>query len=160
MALPEQKLSKPVRRPLALSPIELGAWRGFLRAHAELVRALDAALREKHDLPLAWYDVLVVLEEAPGHRLRMADLSASVILTPSGITRLVDRMTAEGLVRRERCASDRRGYFAVATDEGLARLTEARPTHRSDVRRLFLAAFDPQELASLAAYWRRLPASS
>lgn len=159
--MPEQKLSKPDdRQTVKFSPVELGAWRGFLRAHAELVSVLDAELREKHDLPLAWYDVLVVLEEAPGHMLRMADLCASVILTPSGVTRLVDRMSAEGLLRRERCASDRRGYFAVATEEGLARLNEARTTHCSGVRRLFLAAFEPGELAALAAYWERLPASA
>ena len=145
---------------MRFSPTELGAWRGFLRAHAELVRALDAELRERHDLPLAWYDVLVVLEEARGRKLRMTELSDSLLLTPSGVTRLVDRMSAEGLLRRERCDSDRRGYFALASEEGRARLDEARPTHRRGVRRLFLSAFESQELATLAAYWERLPASS
>ena len=158
--MPEQRLSKPA--PAATTRFdttELGAWRGFLRAHAELVRALDAELRERHGLPLAWYDVLVVLDEAPGRMLRMAELSASVLLTPSGITRLVDRMAAAGLVHRERCDSDRRGYFAVATDEGLECLGEARQTHRRGVRRLFLDAFAAEELATLSSFWERLPAS-
>lgn len=158
--MPQQRLSKPgLRRTTGFDPTELGAWRGFLRVHAELVRDLDAELRERHGLPLAWYEVLVVLDDAPGRMLRMAGLSASVLLTPSGITRLVDRMGAAGLVRRERCDSDRRGYFAVATEEGLARLNEARPTHRRGVRRLFLSAFTAEELATLASFWDRLPAS-
>ncbi len=158
--MPDAAYSKP-DRPYrgSFTATELGAWRGFLRAHAELVRTLDAELRERHGLPLAWYDVLVVLDEAPERRLRMADLSASVLLSPSGVTRLVDRMSAERLVRRERCSSDGRGYFAVATTEGLRRLEEARPTHRDGVRRLFLAAFAPPELATLEAFWHRLPAS-
>jgi DNA-binding MarR family transcriptional regulator len=157
--LPRQRLSKPGSAVTArLEPTELGAWHGFLRAHAELVHVLDTELREEHDLPLAWYDVLVVLDEAPGRMLRMAELSASVLLTPSGVTRLVDRMGAAGLVRRERCGSDRRGYFAVATERGLALLDEARPTHRRGVRRLFLDAFTPDELAALASFWERLPA--
>lgn len=159
--MPQQRPAKPGSgRATKLDPTELAAWRGFLRAHAELVRAFDAELRERHDLPLAWYDVLVVLDEAPGRMLRMTELSASVLLTPSGITRLVDRMAAAGLVRRERCDSDRRGSFAVATAEGLARLDEARPTHRRGVRQRFLSAFSPEELATLASYWERLPASS
>jgi DNA-binding MarR family transcriptional regulator len=158
--LPEQRLSKPAPTSTTrFDATEIGGWRGFLRAHAELVRALDAELRERHDLPLAWYDVLVVLDEAPGRMLRMAELSASVLLTPSGITRLVDRMVASGLVRRERCDFDRRGYFAVATDEGLGRLDEARQTHRRGVRRLFLDAFTAEELVTLSSFWERLPAS-
>ena len=158
--MPEQRLSKPAPPATPrFDATELGAWRGFLRAHAELVRALDAELRKRHDLPLAWYDVLVVLDEAPARMLRLAELSASVLLTPSGITRLVDRMAAAGLVRRERCDSDRRGYFAVATDEGLARLGEARQTHRAGVRRLFLDAFAAEELTTLRSFWERLPAS-
>ncbi len=159
--MPQQRLSKPEPAASArFNPTELGAWRGFLRAHAELVRDLDAELRERHGLPLAWYDVLVVLDDAPRRMLRMAELSTSVLLTPSGVTRLVDRMAAAGLVRRERCDSDRRGYFAVATEEGLARLDEARPTHRRGVRRLFLSAFETEELAALASFWKRLPAST
>jgi DNA-binding MarR family transcriptional regulator len=143
-----------------IAPSELAAWRGFLRVHAELIRVLDAELRERHGLPLAWYDVLVVLVEAPHRRLRMGDLSASVLLTPSGVTRLVDRMSTAGLVCRERCSSDRRGYYAVATARGLALLSEARPTHRDGVRRLFLAAFEPHELAMLRSFWQRLPVSA
>ncbi len=157
--MPRRRRERTLGVAGAFSPVELGAWRGFLRAHVELVRTLDAELRARHGLPLAWYDVLVVLDDAPGRRLRMADLSAAVLLTPSGVTRLVDRMSAAGLVRREPCPSDGRGSFAVATGEGVARLDEARVTHRAGVRRLFLDAFRPHELASLEDLWTRLPAS-
>ena len=73
-------------------------------------------------LPLSRYDVLLNLAEAPGGRLRMQELSASVLLSKSGLSRLVDRMVAAGLVRRERCEDDRRGWFAVLTDQGRSAL--------------------------------------
>jgi DNA-binding MarR family transcriptional regulator len=139
-----------------LSPVELDAWRGFLRAHAAVARRLDAELQEHHGLPLTSYDVLVNLEDAEGGRLRMYELAGAVLLSLSGVTRLVDRLVADGLVCRERCAQDRRGAFCVLTDAGRARLAKARPTHLDGVRRLFLAAFSTEELAGLGTLWRRL----
>ncbi len=138
-----------------LTPDELAAWRGFLRAHARLVRELDAELVAAHGLPLAWYDVLVVLDEAGG-RLRMAELARAVLLSVSGTTRLVDRLVREGLVEREPCEDDGRGAYAVLTPAGAVRRRAARPTHLAGVRERFLSALQPDDLACLAALWPRL----
>lgn len=139
-----------------LSPEELAAWRGFLRVQSSLFRRLDAELSAAHDLPLRSYEVLLLLADAPRRRLRMADLSRSVLLSASGMTRLVDRLQREGLVGRERCPEDGRGYFAVLTDEGDRRLQQARATHLAGVRRLFLERLDGDDLTRLAAYWELL----
>jgi DNA-binding MarR family transcriptional regulator len=135
---------------------ELAAWRGFLRVQSSLFRQLDAELTATHDLPLRHYEVLLLLEDAPRHRLRMADLSRSVLLSASGMTRLVDRLEREGLVDRERCPEDGRGYFAVLTEEGDRRLQEARATHLAGVRRLFLDRLGGDDLERLAVYWELL----
>jgi DNA-binding MarR family transcriptional regulator len=145
-------------RPLAkeLAPAELGAWRGFLRAHSVLVKALDAELQAAHGLPLSSYEVLITLRAAPDKRLRMAELADRVILSRSGMTRLVDRLEREGLLERDRCSSDARGFFAVLTPKGEELLVTARATHLDGVRERFLAQFDPDELATLARWWDRL----
>jgi DNA-binding MarR family transcriptional regulator len=139
-----------------LSDDELAAWHGFLRAHAHLVRELDAELTDEHSLSLSAYDVLVQLAHAPGRRLRMSELAASVLLTPSGLTRLVDRLCREGLVERIPCDEDARGSFAVLTDTGLERFAAARGTHLDGVRRFFLAHFSDADLRRLADGWRRV----
>jgi DNA-binding MarR family transcriptional regulator len=139
-----------------LSRHELAAWRGFLRVHSSLFHQLDAELLAADDLPLRSYEVLLLLEDAPQRRLRMTDLSRSVLLSPSGVTRLVDRLEREGLVARERCAEDGRGYNAVLTGAGEARLQRARQTHLSGVRRLFLDKLSDEDLLQLAAYWDKL----
>jgi DNA-binding MarR family transcriptional regulator len=136
-----------------LSAEELAAWRGFLRVQSALFRDLDAELTAAHDLPLRSYEVLLLLQDAPERRLRMSDLSRSVLLSPSGMTRLVDRLQREGLVGRERCAEDGRGYYAVLTEAGGRRLREARATHLAGVRRLFLDRLCADDLRRLAAYW-------
>jgi DNA-binding MarR family transcriptional regulator len=144
-----------------LTPVELGAWRGLLRVHSGIVRELDRELQGAHGLPLTHYEVLIYLHAAPGRRLRMSDLASSVLLSQSGVTRLVDRLERQGLVERERCDDDRRGLYARLTPAGAARLQKARPTHLAGVRRLFLRQFDEEELAHLAALWERvLPGSS
>jgi DNA-binding MarR family transcriptional regulator len=139
-----------------LSDEELGAWRGMLRVHAELLRALDAELEARHDLPISSYDVLVNLAEAPGGKLRMRDLADAVLLSRSGLTRLVDRLEREGLLRRVPCPSDARGAFAEVTPAGRERLAEARPTHLAGVRERFLSRFEAAELSLLASLWERV----
>ena len=145
-------------RPLAreLSPAELGAWRGFLRVHSTLVKALDAELQAAHGLPLSSYEVLITLRTAPGKRLRMAELADRVILSRSGMTRLVDRLEREGLLERDKCSSDARGYFAVLTPKGEELVATARSTHLDGIRERFVAHFEPEELATLARWWDRL----
>jgi len=139
-----------------LSPRELAAWRGFLRTHAALVKALDAELVAAHELPLSSYEVLLYLDNAPEGRMRMSELADSVLLSRSGVTRLVDRLVTEGLIERAACATDRRGWFAALTDLGRARLREARPTHLAGVRKLFLRRFSELEPDELAGCWERV----
>jgi DNA-binding MarR family transcriptional regulator len=141
---------------LELTGTELGAWRGMLRVHAALVRELDAELYAAHDLPLSSYDVLIYLQAAPGKRLRMAELADSVLLSRSGVTRLVDRLEREGLIARDTCTSDGRGCFAVLTEQGEQVLARARPTHLAGVRERFLSRFSDDELVQLALFWERV----
>lgn len=150
----------PVPAPAGSEPCldrrELRAWRGLLRAHAALTKALDAQLEAGHGLPLISYEVLLQLADAEDRRMRMRDLASSVILSRSGLTRLVDRLEADGLLRRETCPSDARGAFAVLTDAGLERLHAARATHLAGVREMFLTHFDDAELDALGDAWERV----
>jgi DNA-binding MarR family transcriptional regulator len=138
-----------------LDPAELRAWRAFLTRHARLARRLEADLLSHSNLPLAEYDVLFQLALAEGRRLRMNELADRALLSRAGITRLVDRLTADGLVTRMKCASDARGYFAVLTDNGLRLLKEATPSHLAAVRRFFLESFTAAELETLAELLER-----
>jgi DNA-binding MarR family transcriptional regulator len=117
----------------------LTAWRAFLESHARVTRLLDEELRVEHGLSLAEYDALLQLAQAPERRLRMNQLADRVILSRSGITRLVDRLEAEGLVERAHCSSDARGADAVLTPGGLDRLRSASRTHLRGVEAHFLA---------------------
>jgi DNA-binding MarR family transcriptional regulator len=128
----------------------------MLRAHAALTRALDAELTREHDLPLSSYEVLLFLNDSDEGRMRMSELAESVLLSRSGLTRLVDRLERQGLLRRERCASDARGLFAEITDEGRAAFAEARKTHLDGVRRLFLDHFSRDELRTLGEFWEKV----
>ncbi len=142
----------------ALSPAELAAWRGFLRAHALLVRELDCELEAAHGLPLVSYELLVRLEKAPDQRMRMRELADAVMLSRSGLTRLVDRLVRDGLIRRSTCSADARGAYAVLTPKGMRALQTARPVHLDGVRRRFLDHFDADDLATLTDVWERLTA--
>jgi len=139
-----------------LAPAELGAWRGMLRVHSALVKALDAELLATHGLPLTSYEVLVTLQAAPGRRRRMAELADSVLLSRSGTTRLVDRLERDGLLERDTCDSDGRGCFAVLTDQGEELLAKARATHLEGVRERFLRHFGPAEHEQMAEWWNRV----
>jgi DNA-binding MarR family transcriptional regulator len=127
----------------------LDAWRAFLTAHARVLRRLDEELRREHDLTLAEYDALLQLAQAPDRRLRMTRLAGLVLLSKSGVTRLIDRLEADGFVQRTQCASDARGAEAVLTPAGLDRLRGAARTHLSGIERYFLAALDSSELSTL-----------
>jgi DNA-binding MarR family transcriptional regulator len=139
-----------------LAPAELAAWRGLLRAHAALVKALDAELVAQHDLPLSSYEVLISLQAAPDRRLRMAELADALLLSRSGMTRLVDWLERGGLIERVSCDADGRGMYAALTDVGDELLARARPAHLDGVRRRFLDHFEPAELATMGAFWDRL----
>jgi DNA-binding MarR family transcriptional regulator len=149
-------MTSPTPQLEELSAAELGAWRGLLRVHAALVRALDAELDARHNLPLTSYDVLIHLQAAPDKRLRMAELADRVLLSRSGLTRLADRLEREGLIARDTCTSDGRGSFAVLTEQGERLLGRARPTHLGGVRERFLSHFDDDELRLLGQFWERV----
>jgi DNA-binding MarR family transcriptional regulator len=135
---------------------QLAVWRVFLRAHATVVRALEAELAASGELPLASYDVLVQLTEADAHRLRMTELADRVLLSRSGMTRLVDRLEGDGLVVREPFPDDARGMYAVITDLGIARLRAATGVHLPGVVRHFVSAFTPAELDQFGVLLQRL----
>jgi DNA-binding MarR family transcriptional regulator len=135
---------------------ELRAWRGMLRVHAQLSKALDAQLIAEHALPLSSYEVLMYLSDADNGRMRMNELAASVLLSRSGLTRLVDRLEREGYLERCSCAHDARGAFAVLTPAGREKVEAARATHLAGVRELFLSNFSSDELDVLGDAWERV----
>ena len=139
-----------------LSPPELRAWRGMLRAHAALAKALDAQLEAAHGLQLSSYEVLTYLADAEDERMRMCDLASSILLSRSGLTRLVDRLQREGLIERVACDADARGAFAKLTPAGREKLRAARATHLAGVRAHFLDLFTPEELEVLGGAWDRV----
>lgn len=134
-----------------LDPEPLAAWREFLRSHAVVTAALSRELEEAHGLPLAQYDVLVQLDEAPRGRLRMQELASRVLFSRSGLTRLVDRMVGEGLVERERCEDDRRGTNAVLTSAGRKRLRDASGVHLRGIREHFSRHLSAADVRGLRA---------
>jgi DNA-binding MarR family transcriptional regulator len=138
-----------------LDPVELRAWRGFLTRYARVSRRLEADLIARSNLHLAEYDVLFQLAKAEGQRLRMNELADRALLSRAGITRLVDRLAADELVGRVKCDSDARGYFAVLTAGGLARLLDATPDHMAAVRHFFLESFTAPELVTVAELMER-----
>ena len=138
------------------APADVAVWRSFLRAHSRLLRQLESDLVERGEIPLATYDVLVQLTEAPDHRLRMTELADLVLLSRSGLTRLIDRLERDGLVRREPCADDARGMFAVLTSLGVDRLRSASYVHLPGVGAHFVRRYNRQELARLGQLLARL----
>jgi DNA-binding MarR family transcriptional regulator len=140
----------------ALSPRDprIATWRDFLIAHARLERLLDEDLRSEHDLSLAEYDALLQLAEAPGRRLRMHQLADQVLLSRSGVTRLIDRLVADGSVERDSCLTDARGAEAVLTAAGLDRLRDAAPTHLRGIAQHFLGSIAPADLSAVARAMR------
>ncbi len=128
-----------------ISAEELAVWRVLLRAQVRISRHLHQDLLNEHDLALGSYDVLQHLAEQPDGRLRMNDLADRVLLSRSGLTRLVDRLQRDGLVRRESCASDARGLFAVLTTQGRERLHKATATYHRGIREHLLGRLDTAE---------------
>jgi DNA-binding MarR family transcriptional regulator len=146
----------PTRGTGLLDGRELGAWRGLLRTHREIVSVLDEELQRTHDLPLNSYEVLLLLADSPRGRMRMGELAKGLLLSRSGLTRLVDRLERRELVERVRCEEDARGLFAKITPGGRELFEAARPDHLDGVRRHFISRLDPADLDRLAEIWRHL----
>ena len=144
--------------PAPLDELQLAAWRALITANAVLLDMLGDELEAASGMALTTYDVLVQLTEAPDGHLRMSELAELVVLSRSGLTRLVDRMVRDGLVRREECEADRRGSYAVVTANGRAALRRAWPVHADGVARHFAAVLNDAELAAIASGLTRVAA--
>ena len=136
---------------------DLASWVTFLRAHAAITREMSAQLQREHGLTLHDYEVLLHLSRAEGHLMRRVDLAQSVLLTASGITRLLDGLERAGFVEKASCPSDARVSYAKLTGAGRRKLAEARRTHFAGIEELFLGRFDEGELDRLAELLSRLP---
>lgn len=134
---------------------ELAAWRAFLEAHHAVMAVLGEEL-EEIGLPIGFYDVLVQLTEAEPRGLRMADLARRVLLSKSGLTRLVDRMVGQGLVRRRPSPEDGRGYYVVATNLGRNSLRRASPGHLRGVANHFTSLLTEEELRVITKTMNRV----
>jgi DNA-binding MarR family transcriptional regulator len=141
--------TETLSRPISARDPRLGPWRAFLQAHARITRRLDEELRVGHDLSLAEYDALLNIAESPGRRIRMRQLADRVLLSKSGVTRLVDRLVDDGLVERSTCLDDARGAEAVLTEAGRRRLRAAAVTHLRGIEAHFLAVLDDEDLTAI-----------
>jgi DNA-binding MarR family transcriptional regulator len=135
--------------PDPFSPAEFDAWRGLLRLHATVTGELQGKLADEHAISLAEYAVLITLVTEPDG-LRMTDLAARRLITPSGISRVVDKLERRGLVARQEDPSDRRGFLSVLTEKGLRKLREAQVTHHAHVRETYLERLTEREQKTLA----------
>jgi DNA-binding MarR family transcriptional regulator len=138
-----------------LTSHELAAWRGLLEVHARVTQQLDTQMQREHGLSLSAYEVLMFLDDAPEHRLRMSEIADRVLLSRSGCTRLVDRLAEKGYVTRCADSADGRGLYARLTEAGLAKISAARSTHRDGIRRFFLDHLTATDQIVLGDVWTR-----
>jgi DNA-binding MarR family transcriptional regulator len=133
-----------------LSDLELRAWQALLHAHHDVVQTLDDELRAQHDLTMAEYDVLLRLARAPDRALHMSELAERVMRSPSGLTRIVDRLVRAGLVERHPDPDDRRATRATLTPEGARRLARAARTHLRGIQEHFTGKLTHAQLRQVA----------
>lgn len=134
-----------------LTQQEQASWRAWLSASRLLTEQLNRELTEQHGMTIADYVILVQLSESPDHRVRMSDLAEQTLASRSRLSHQIDRMEKRGLVRREACSDDRRGYFAVLTDAGMDTIVAAAPDHVAGVRAHLVDLLGPEGFASLGA---------
>ncbi|MCH7746395.1 MAG: MarR family transcriptional regulator [Chloroflexi bacterium] len=127
----------------------MSAWRAFLQAYSTVMRTLEREMQENDGLPLSWYDILAHLDDTPEGRIRMQSLADSILLSRSGLTRMVDRMVEAGLVTRETCPEDRRGTYAVITPDGRAAFRRAMPGHIQGIQEHFLRHMNEEDVHAL-----------
>lgn len=142
--------------PGRVDAARLAAWRAFLGAHAVAIGRIERDLGAAGVIPLTWYDVLIELREAREGRLRLHELADAVLLSRSGLTRLLDRLETAGLLRREPDPTDRRGAFAVLTDEGLAALRRAWPVYARGIAAHFARHLSDEDAQALTAILERV----
>lgn len=146
-------------KTVPLSPVELAAWRGMLQVNARVTAALDAQMRGEHGLSVSSYEVMLFLAGAPERRLRMSEIAERVLLSRSGLTRLVDRLVQLGYVTRCAAEVDGRGSYAELTDAGLEAFGAAQRTHRDGVRTFFLERLTATDTVVLGDIWQRFMSS-
>ncbi|MFC7533672.1 MarR family winged helix-turn-helix transcriptional regulator [Actinoplanes sp. GCM10030250] len=139
-----------------LTKTQLQHWRTFLESSWALHTRLEDELRADTGLSMNDYHVLIALTDAPGRRIRMGELANRLVLSPSRITYQISSMIKRGLVRKEPCPDDGRGYEAVLTDEGLAALRAAAPAHLETVRSSFIDLLDDEELAVIGRVFAKI----
>jgi DNA-binding MarR family transcriptional regulator len=132
--------SAPTTIAKRISDDHLATWRAFLRAHSAMLRRIVQDLEDANMPPLAWYDVLAALRDAPDGRLRQVELAEQVLLSNSGLSRLLDRIEADGLIERGRCATDRRSFHVGLTDQGREMLERMWPVYARGIAEDFLPA--------------------
>ena len=142
---------------LAAPPEQLASWLFYIRSHSAITRELSAQLQREHGLTLNDYEVLLVLSHSDDGMMRRVDLAETILLTASGITRLLEGLERSGYVCKQTCASDARVSYAKLTDEGRQKLSDASVTHLRGIDELFLGRYSGSELATLAELLSRLP---
>lgn len=139
-----------------LSEQEQVQWRAWLSAGTLLIDALSRDLQASHDMTMADYEILVRLSESPDHRMRMSELAEATLSSRSRLSHQIDRMEKQGLVARQACDDDRRGYFATLTKQGYATLVDAAPAHVSSVRARLVDVLTAEEFRALGAASQKL----
>jgi DNA-binding MarR family transcriptional regulator len=139
-----------------LTDAEQTAWRVFVESSWALHTRLEDELRAATGLSMSDYHVMVVLSEAPGHRLRMGELAGRLVFSPSRLTYQITSMVKRGLVRKQPCPQDGRGQEAILTDQGMAELVAAAPLHLTTVRESFIDHLDPEELAVIGRAFAKI----
>ncbi len=132
-----------------VSEHELSTWRHFIKAHAQIIEKIEQDLAKEKKVPLTTYDVLIALFEAPDRKLRLGDLNKKVVLSKSGLTRLVDRLEREHLIRREKSEEDRRGAYAALTEQGEQAMRRAWPVYACGIKRYFAEPLTGQDIQSM-----------
>ncbi|MGP0566246.1 MarR family winged helix-turn-helix transcriptional regulator [Nitrospina sp. 32_T5] len=139
-----------------LTQLEETAWTGLIKGHQVAMDRVESALKRQGFPPLVWYDVLLELSRVTGGRLRLTEIGEATLLKKFNVTRLIDRMAAEGLVRREACVEDARGAYAAITAKGRKLQQRMRPVYHAAVRRHFMECFRKEEVSVLADLFQRL----
>lgn len=152
-------MSTPNSSGAPFTEAELAAWHGALTLYSRIMRELDRDLLAFHRISLREFDVLITLFNASDRRLGMTELAQRVMLSPSGLTRLVERLERAHLVERQHDSRDARSFRTVLTDEGLQRLDEARTTHNAIIRGHFTDRLNEGELRKLGAIWSKVLAN-
>jgi DNA-binding MarR family transcriptional regulator len=145
---------------VAIPEAQHAAWYQLLRAHGKVTQRMEFRLLQAGQVSGHWYDVLVTLEKAPNHRLRMSELADNVVTSRSNLTRLVDRLETEGLLRRESCPNDRRGSYAVLTEKGAKARLAAWPIVSRGIVELFASHVSDEEARLIGEVLRRVADSA